>query len=233
MRGDATTMPRDRGLFIEHTRRLHPDLCALTSELFYDGKLRALDGLERQNIRGEGALRVGIAGSGLYYLPVQHDGNQNESREEAEAVRRLVASLTGGNGQTGATWVDLHGVERPVGIADILVVAPYNAQVTLLQAVLQDVFPVGARVGTVDKFQGKEAPVVIYSLATSNAEDAPRGMTFLYDLNRLNVATSRARCAVVLVANPLIFEADCRTPAQMRLANALARYKEVATVIAG
>jgi uncharacterized protein len=83
-------------------------------------------------------------------------------------------------------------------------------------------------VGTVDKFQGQEAPVVIYSMTTSSPEDAPRGMGFLFSRNRLNVATSRARCACVLVANPRLFEADCRTPGQMRLANALCRYRELA-----
>ena len=86
----------------------------------------------------------------------------------------------------------------------------------------------GVRVGTVDKFQGQEAPVVIYSMATSRPEDAPRGMEFLYSLNRLNVATSRARCAAIVVASPRLFEPECRTPRQMKLANALCRYRELA-----
>jgi superfamily I DNA and/or RNA helicase len=84
-------------------------------------------------------------------------------------------------------------------------------------------------VGTVDKFQGQEGPVVIYSMATSRAEDAPRGMDFLFSLNRLNVATSRARCAAILVASPRLFEPECRTPRQMQLASALCRYREMAT----
>ncbi|MGH8646942.1 MAG: AAA domain-containing protein [Gammaproteobacteria bacterium] len=110
---------------------------------------------------------------------------------------------------------------------DILVVAPYNAQVALLEAplTLRKV-----RVGTVDKFQGQEAPVVIYSMATSAPEDAPRGMEFLYSLNRLNVATSRAQCACALVASPRLFEPECKTPRQMQLANALCRYLELARV---
>ena len=86
----------------------------------------------------------------------------------------------------------------------------------------------GARVGTVDKFQGREAPVVIYSMATSRPEDAPRGMEFLYSLNRLNVATSRARCAAIVVASPLLYEPECRTPRQLELANALCRFREMA-----
>ena len=88
-----------------------------------------------------------------------------------------------------------------------------------------------ARIGTVDKFQGQEAPIVIYSMATSSHADAPRGMEFLYSANRLNVATSRAKCLCVLVAAPAIFDAECRTPRQMQLANAFCRYLELATTI--
>jgi len=110
--------------------------------------------------------------------------------------------------------------------AAILVIAPYNAQVFELQTRLP-----GARVGTVDKFQGQEAPLVIYSMTTSSRADAPRGMEFLYSLNRLNVASSRAKCIFVLVACPTVFEADCRTPDQMRLANAYCRFLELAREI--
>ena len=105
----------------------------------------------------------------------------------------------------------------------MLVVAPYNAQVSDLSDKLK-----GIRVGTVDKFQGQEAPIVIYSLTTSSPDDAPRGMEFLYGLNRLNVATSRARAIVILVGSPRLLEPDCRTPRQMQLANALCRYVEMA-----
>jgi uncharacterized protein len=111
---------------------------------------------------------------------------------------------------------------------DILVVAPYNSQVALLGERLA---PRGVRVGTVDRFQGQEAPVVIYSLATSSPEDAPRGMEFLYSLNRLNVATSRTRCACILVASPRLFEPECKSPRQMQLANAICRYVEMAKVV--
>ena len=116
---------------------------------------------------------------------------------------------------------------EPIGLDDILIIAPYNAQVFELQ----DRLP-GARIGTVDKFQGQEAPIVIYSMTTSSQADAPRGMEFLYSLNRLNVATSRAKCVCILVASPSVFEAQCRTPRQMQLANAFARYLELATPLA-
>jgi len=125
---------------------------------------------------------------------------------------------------SNATWVDRSGDERAVTLDDILIIAPYNAQVFELQERLP-----GARIGTVDKFQGQEAPIVIYSMTTSSHADAPRGMEFLYSANRLNVATSRAKCLCILVAAPAVFEAECRTPSQMQLANAFCRYLELAT----
>src|SRR6185437_6043729 len=109
---------------------------------------------------------------------------------------------------------------------DILIIAPYNAQVFHLKERLPK-----ARVGTVDKFQGQEAAIVIYSMATSSYADAPHGMEFLYSLNRLNVATSRAMCLCVLVGSPSLFEPDCRTPEQVRMANAFCRYLELASAL--
>ena len=138
-----------------------------------------------------------------------------------DRIAALVATLTA----PGSLWVDEKGEAAPMRGQDILVVSPYNAQVVRLAERLEGT---GAQVGTVDKFQGREAPVVIYSMATSRPEDAPRGMEFLYSLNRLNVATSRARCAAIVVASPRLFEPECRTPRQMELANALCRFREMA-----
>jgi uncharacterized protein len=152
-------------------------------------------------------------------MPVVHQGNQNSAPEEAEAIMRLVTEILG----SGTTWIDRLGVERAVTLEEILVIAPYNAQVFDLK----DRMP-GARIGTVDKFQGQEAPIVIYSMTTSTHADAPRGMNFLYSLNRLNVATSRAKCLSILVCSPALFEPECRTPEQMRMANAFCRYSEMA-----
>jgi uncharacterized protein len=128
--------------------------------------------------------------------------------------------------QEGIGWIDMKGKDHPLTWDDILIVAPYNAQVCDLQIELPE-----AQIGTVDKFQGQQAPVVIYSMTTSSPEDAPRGMEFLYSANRLNVATSRARCACILVANPTLFEPECRTPRQMQLANAFCRYLELAGMV--
>ena len=151
---------------------------------------------------------------------MDHDGNRNSSTEEVEIVVQLVARLVA----PWARWFDENDNDHQMTGSDILVVSPYNAQVSRLAERLE---PTGVRVGTVDKFQGQEAPVVIYSMATSHPEDAPRGMEFLYSLNRLNVATSRAKCAAILVASPRLFEPDCRTPRQMKLANALCRCREL------
>jgi len=214
--GGHLTLPADRGLFLGTTWRLHPSLCAFTSELFYENRLHSREGLEVQALLGE----TPYAGAGLWHVPAEHDGNQNESPEEADAVAVLVQELIGG----GVLWRDRSGNVRPVAISDILIVAPYNAQV----AALLERLPRGARVGTVDKFQGQEAPIVIYSMATSSPEEAPRGMEFLYSPSRVNVATSRARCTCILVANPRLFEPECRTPRQMKLANAFCRYLEMA-----
>jgi uncharacterized protein len=155
-------------------------------------------------------------------VAVEHEGNQSRSLEERDAIVTIVAELTDG----GVTWRDKDGAERALNRADLMVVAPYNAQVTALAAALPDV-----RVGTVDKFQGQQAPVVIVSLTTSSPDEAPRGMSFLYSANRLNVATSRAKGLCILVGNPKLFEPDCRTPEQMRLANAFCRYLEMARTI--
>src|SRR5207253_8268425 len=188
------------------TWRLCREICDFTSEMFYEGRLAPRSGLNLQKISGP----TSFAGSGLWIAPVIHEGNQNSSDEEVDTVVEIVQQLL----QPGVRWTDMYGNTHPLCLNDVLIVSPYNAQVYKLTQRLP-----GARIGTVDKFQGQEAPVVIYSMATSSPEDAPRGMEFLYSANRFNVATSRARGACILAANPRLFEPDCRTPRQMRLAN--------------
>ena len=212
------TIPLERGLFLADTWRLHPDVCEFTSELFYESRLRSRTDLARQALHGPAPLE----GAGLWLLPVEHEGRRNSSAEEVEVVKRLIERILG----HCARWTDRDGVTHPMTLDDILVVAPFNAQVADLRAAIP-----GVRAGTVDRFQGQEAPLVIYSMATSSPEDAPRGMEFLYSLNRLNVATSRARCAAVLVASPRLFEPECRSPKQMRLANAFCRFRELARTL--
>jgi uncharacterized protein len=218
---DRATLTDDQGLFLDRTYRLHPNICSFTSELYYEGRLRSIDELERQRLEGD----TPFAGAGLFLVEVPHEGNQSRSNEEIDAVARIVGHLI-----AGTQWTDHEGRTRPLEPSDVLVVAPYNAQVSALRRTLA---PLGVtRVGTVDKFQGQEAPVVIYSCTASSPQDAPRGMAFLYDPHRFNVATSRARGAVIVVASPSLFEPDCRTPEQMRWANGLCRYREVARSVA-
>jgi superfamily I DNA and/or RNA helicase len=156
-------------------------------------------------------------GAGIFYVPVAHVGNQNSSEEEVEKISEVVIELLK-NGQ----WTNSENITRSLTKEDILIVAPYNAQV----AALIEEMP-GLQIGTVDKFQGKEAPVVIYSMTSSTVQDAPRGMNFLFSPNRLNVATSRAKSVCILVASPLLIEPDCHTIDQMRMANAVCRLVEL------
>ena len=211
-----TTIEPHQGLFLGESWRLHPDICSFTSQVFYDSRLEARpeNTLQRLNTQGP------MDGTGLRFVPVVHTGNTSESPEEVEAIATLVEELL----RNGSTWTNNKREKEPLKLQDILIVAPYNAQVALLARRIPD-----ARVGTVDKFQGQEAPVVFYSMTTSTPEDAPRGMEFLYSANRLNVATSRAQCLTVLVASPQLFEVQCKTPHQMELANAFCRYLEMVT----
>jgi predicted RecB family nuclease len=209
--GERATMPEGAGLLLDQTYRMHPDLCRYTSEVFYDGKLHGADGLGRQQVLG----RAPFSGSGLRVVEVPHQGNTNASPEEADEVARLAEMLA------DRSWRNRDRIVQPVGRDGILIVTPYNAQIRAIQSAFAARGLAGFRVGTVDKFQGREAPVVIYSMATSSADDAPRGLEFLYDRHRLNVATSRARAMAIIVASPDLIRVSCRTPHQMTLANAL------------
>lgn len=207
--GEHQTIPADRGLFLDATYRMHPNVCEFISEIVYEDRLESAPGLERQAVDGD---------AGLHFVAVEHEGNHTSSPEEADVVARLIDSFV------GKKWRDQDGKVSKLGIDGILVVAPYNAQVACLRRHL----PEGARIGTVDKFQGREAPVTIYSTASSTPEDAPRGMTFLYDLHRFNVAVSRARAVSIVVAAPELLRVLCTSAAQVPLANAVCRYVEVA-----
>jgi uncharacterized protein len=202
-----------QGIFLGITRRMHPAICSFDSDMFYEGKLFALPGLEKQAISGN----TRFVGSGLRHVAVDHTGNTNASEEEVQAVIGIIQELTKGD----VYWTDEDDLVRPLTLGDIKVICPYNAQVIAIADSIQ-----GLLVGTVDKFQGQEAAVVIYSMATSTPEDAPRGMDFLYSPNRLNVAVSRARAMFIMVANSAIFSPECKSPQQIRLANPFCEFQE-------
>jgi predicted RecB family nuclease len=196
------TVAKDRGLFLDHTFRLHPDVCSYISEEFYEGRLQP---------DPTTPTRTTPFGTGLRWIPVEHEGCRQESVAEAEAIRAEIGRLTNSGIVSG----------------EVKVVAGYNAQVELLRSKL----PAGVEIGTVDKFQGQEAKIVFYSMASSSGEDVPRGLDFLLSRNRLNVAISRAQCLAYLVCSPRLLEVDCKTIPHMRLANALCRFVELASEV--
>ena len=216
--GDAPTIAPDRGLLLATTHRLHPDVNAFISAAFYEGRLATLPATAVQDL----AAGPPVGGTGIRHVPAIHVGASNRSREEATWIVEAIEALR------GRRWRDSAGRERPIEVDDILIVAPYNAQVAEIGRRVEAKLGVRPNVGTVDRFQGREAPIAIYSMTTSTAEDAPRDLEFLYSGNRLNVAISRARGLAVLLANPALFRVSCRTPEQMRLVNAFCRYLEIA-----
>jgi len=209
------TIREEQGVFLDKTWRMHPAINRFISELFYDGKLHPMDKNEQQSLDGNTRFNK----PGIYFETVVHSGNQNSSLEEVEKVKQIVDELL--NSQLN--WINRSGEKEELTAKNIKIISPYNAQVNALHRSLPEI-----QVGTVDKFQGQEAAVIILSMATSTPEDAPRGMEFLYSLNRLNVAVSRAKAVFILVANPALLEPECRSPHQMQLANALCRLKEFA-----
>jgi uncharacterized protein len=212
------TIPQDKGLFLGETYRLHPEIARFTSEVYYEGRVTARPELVNQAILPK-QDNSPFSGSGLRFVAVGHAGNQARSYEEAKAIKIIVGELL-----DGGRWRDKHENVHAITAEDILIVAPYNAQVAALTEAIPNL---KQRIGTVDRFQGQEAAVVIYSMTSSSPEDAPRGMEFLYDPHRFNVATSRAMAMCILVGSAALFEPECRTPRQMKMANGFCRYLEL------
>lgn len=211
------TIPAERGIFLRTTWRMHPNVCEFISDAVYDGRLEPEPNNVRQTLLLNDSAHPYLIPSGIRYLPIEHDACSQRSREEADLVLELVNSLL----KQG--YRDKKGIEHLMTLNDILVVAPYNMQVNLLKKIL----PVGARIGTVDKFQGQEAEAVIVSMATSSGEYLPRFIGFLYSKNRLNVAISRAKCLAIFIANPALMAIRCSTPEEMALVNTLCWVQEV------
>lgn len=203
-------VPRDYGLFLGESRRMHPAVCRFISESIYESRLQSHPDCAKQKIAvPSGANRLVTSESGIVFSAVEHDGNIQQSDEEVERVKALYDELR------GRLYTDKHGATRQLALEDFLFIAPYNAQVRALQAAL----PQGARVGSVDKFQGQEAPVCILSLCSSYGEYGSRGLGFILDRNRINVAISRAQCLAVVVADPRIACAIPGSLDEMRLLN--------------
>ena len=213
--GAHATLPDDQGIFISITRRMHPDVCRFISNQIYEGRLSSHESCAQQNTQ---------FGTGLRWLPAHHVGRSTESPEEAAIVIAQVREMIG----TG--WVNQRGQRAPLRAEDFMVVAPYNDQVDLLRAAFDATGTLrGVEVGTVDKFQGREAPVVFFTMTTSSAEDMPRGPEFLFSRNRLNVAVSRARCLAYLVCTEELLNSRARTIDEMRLIGTLSAFVEYAS----
>jgi uncharacterized protein len=209
---DSPIIPDDLGIFLSRTWRMRPEICEFISDAIYDGRLAA------EPVTSERELRLGTehrsrvtAHAGVAYAPVEHDGNQCESEEEVEAIADILQDLNRGQ-------IVEHGIARPFCDSDVLIVSPYNLQVRRLRQRFPKI-----RVGTVDKFQGQEAPVVIVSMAASSADAAPRGIEFLFSKNRLNVAISRAQILAIVVASPRLARTKCARLAQIELVNLFCR----------
>jgi len=203
------TIPAHRGVFLGQTWRMHPRVCSFISEAFYDGRLHSIPGLENQKVLPvikEGYVKKE---SGLLFVPVDHYGNGQASDEEVEIIADITKELAGG------TYIDEQGENHILSKDDILYVAPYNMQVRNLKRKLGE----DARVGSVDLFQGQEAPVVILSMCSSSREESSRGMEFLCDPHRINVAISRAKVLAIVVGSPKLLQGGFASLKEMELAN--------------
>jgi uncharacterized protein len=210
------TVPPGLGIFLGRSYRMHPDVCRVVSEAYYEDRLKSVAETATNRIIGAAATSIGLE-AGVRFVAVEHDGCTQGSDEEVDAIEAIVAELL-------TCQVTVKGSDaRPMTVGDILVVAPFNMQVRALKSRLSSRFGAGARVGTVDKFQGQEAPVVIVSMCASTLEDAPRGPGFLLSPNRLNVAISRAQALAIVVGSAKLGDVRVRSVGEMRLVSGWCR----------
>jgi len=188
--GDHNVIPETHGIFLERTYRMHPTVTLPLSDVVYEGKLKAAAANDLQVIHIPNSRLISQS-CGIQLVNAPHEGNRQSSEEEVEIIRQLIAEL-----KTGS-YTDKTGTSKPMSDQDIMILSPYNMQVNLLKERLGTTFPIG----TVDLFQGQEAMCLIISMATSDIEECPRGLDFIFDINRLNVAISRAKALAIIVAN--------------------------------
>ncbi len=198
---------------------MHPDISNFISDVSYDGRLIAENENSNQHLIIKDNRESHLPQTGIKFIPVDHDACSQSSIEETQTIKGLIAYLL-----KQSYCNKTNKIER-ITLNNILIVAPYNMQVNLLRKELPD----GARIGTVDRFQGQEAEVVIISMTTSNQEYLPRFIDFLFSKKRLNVALSRAKCLAIVVANPQLLNVPCNSAEQMSLVNTLCRAYYVGT----
>ena len=193
------------------TWRMHPKVCSFISDAVYDSRLQPEPRNEKRQLVLNKDADSSLISAGIKFIPISHQGCTQHSVQEVQKIKSLYLNLF------TQSYTDESGTIKAITSENILIVSPYNMQVNKLKLSLPD----GARVGTVDKFQGQEAEVVIISMATSSGEDLPRDIEFLFSKNRLNVAVSRAKCLAILIANPSLMDIKCKTANQMSLVNTL------------
>ncbi|MCA9052619.1 MAG: TM0106 family RecB-like putative nuclease [Planctomycetaceae bacterium] len=213
------TIPPEQGVFLSQTRRMHPAVCGFISSAFYDSRLESHVGTHPQRlVWSDSPPEIIDREYGIQFVPVDHEFNEQASDEEVDVIEQLVSELLAHSVYNSET-----GAEQPMTLQDLLIVAPFNMQVRRLKERLP-----GARIGSVDKFQGQEAQVAILSLCSSTLEDSPRGAQFLLDPHRLNVAISRAKTLAVVVGSPRLLAGRCRSVGEMELVNRLCWLEEYA-----
>ena len=210
LKGQSTIAP-DRGIFLGTTWRMHPKVCSFISDAVYDSRLQPEPRNEKRQLVLNKDADSSLISAGIKFIPISHQGCTQHSVQEVQIIKSIYLNLL------TQSYTDESGTSKAITAENILIVSPYNMQVNKLKLSL----PEGARVGTVDKFQGQEAEVVIISMATSSGEDLPRDIEFLFSKNRLNVAVSRAKCLAILIANPSLMDIKCKTANQMSLVNTL------------
>ena len=217
--GGEVTISKEKGVFLPLSYRMHPAICRVVSDCFYEGKLKSHSSTNGQKILFP--LRQESAGfrlpeTGICFIPVSHSGNSHSSKEEAKLISDIYKTLL------TAKWINQKGKTSPLTTEDILIVAPYNVQVACLKRELS--YIQNPRIASVDKFQGQEAPVCIVSLTASTLQDAPRGISFLLNKNRLNVALSRARCLSLIIGSPDLADSHVFSIPNMELMNIYCRF---------
>ena len=213
---DKDTISPDKGIFIDKSRRLHPTLRQFVSENFYDGRLKNFDFTEKRKIIFSNK-KNSLPETGIVLINANHkEVCRQKSEEEGSIVKDNYNELL------GSTFLDENNNKRIITKEDILVVAPYNVQVNYLKSIL----PKNAKVGTIDKFQGQQAPATIISMTTSDQESLPRNIDFFFSRNRLNVAISRSQCLSIVIMNKRILEISCKKIRHMHLVNTFMKLLE-------
>jgi uncharacterized protein len=206
---DKDTIPPEKGIFLNTTRRLNENLCRFISDSFYDSRLTSHAITKTRSVK----LNLEpIKNEGLFYVPIEHTGCSQRSDEEADLVEKIFNKIMNKEFKVG-------NKTGKISPKDIMVVAPYNAQANNIRERLNKKYKEGVRVGTIDLFQGQEAKVVLISMTTSDVESLPRHKDFFFSRNRLNVAISRAENVAIIIFNENLLLASTNSIEEMKLMN--------------